>query len=173
MADEFDDLLDDFGRRPTVLRRLLYLFLALESVATTAFLFVRIFLVDTSTSQLTLAIAITVCTTILSLAFHNLSFAKAARLRRFASPPTKGAFKGKPDEFRKAQAAFESKISSAALWYSCAYNNAIFMFVAPLLGCYMFSEKVGGDLNLLLSGAAAAGLALFNSNTALKTIGES
>lgn len=172
MADEFDDLLDDFGRKPSVFKRITYLLLSLESVAVTAFLFIRIFLVDTSSSQVTLALAVIVSTVLLSLAFHNLAFAKAARIRRNAAPPTKGAFKGKASEYKAATSAFESKISSAALWYSCAYNNAIFMIVAPLLGVYLLSEKLSGDLNLLVSGTAAASLALYNSNTALKAIGE-
>lgn len=172
MADEFDDLLDDFGRRPSLLKRLIYLLLSLESVATTAFLFIRVFLVDLSASQVTLSLAVLLSTVVLSLSYHNLAFAKAARLRRNVSPPTKGAFKGRPDEYKAALDTFEGKIANAALWYSCAYNNAIFMIVAPLLGMYLLAEKVGGDLNLLLSGGAAAGLALFNSNTALKAIGE-
>lgn len=172
MADEFGDLLDDFGRRPSILKRLLYLFLATLPVATTALLFIRLFLINTAASQVTLIIAITLSTVLLSLALHNLYFAKAARLRRFATPPSKSAFKGRMDEFKRACTVFEGKIANAALCYSVAYNNAIFMIIAPLFGCYMFSEKVGGDLNLLLSGVAAAGLALFNSNTALKAIGE-
>lgn len=172
MADEFDELLDDFGRRPTFLKRLLYLFLGLEAVATTAFLFVRIFLIDLSASQVTLSLAVITSTVILSLSYHNLAFAKAARIRRVAAPPTKGAFKSNPAEFSAAQKAFEGKISSASIWYSCAYNNAIYMLVTPLLANYLLAEKVGGDLNLLLSGGAAAGLALYNSNTALKAIGE-
>lgn len=172
MADEMDELMDDFGRRPTLTKRLIYLFLALESVAATAFLFVRIFLVDVFTSQVTLALAIIVNVILLSLAYHNLSFAKAARIRQAANPPTKSAFKGKEKEWRTAMDAFESKIAQSALWYSCAYNNAIFMIVTPLLGVYLLSEKLSGELNLLVSGALAAGLAVYNSNTALKAIGE-
>lgn len=173
MVDEFDELLSDFGRRPSPLKRLMYFFLALTSVAPTALLFQQVFLIDLKASTVTLSLAVLVNTALLSLAYHNLSFAKAARIRRDAHPPTKGAFKGRPDEFKKAQISFEGKISAASLWYSFAYNNTIFMIVAPLLAVYLLSEKLSGDLNLLVSGGAAAGLALFNSNTALKAIGES
>lgn len=172
MADEFDDLLDDFGRRPSVLKRLFYILLSLEPVLVTAILFVRIFLVSISASQVTLVLAVLLAAVLLSLSYHNLAFAKAARLRRAGSPPTKGAYKGDKAAYEKAMASFEASISSASLWYSCAYNNAIFMIVTPLLGMYLLPDKVAGDLNLLLSGAAAAALALFNSNTALKAIGE-
>lgn len=172
MGDEFDELLDDFGRRPSVARRLLYLFLALLSVASTAYLFINVFLVDVSSSQVTLLLAVCVNTVLLSLAYHNLSFAKGARIRRDASPPTKGAFRGREREHKEALEAFESRIANASLWYSCAYNNTIYMIVTPLLGVYLLSDKLSGDLNLLVSGALAAGLAVFNSNTALKAIGE-
>lgn len=172
MADEFDDLLDDFGRRPSILKRLVYVFLSLEPVLVTAVLFVRIFLVSTSASQVTLLFGALLSAVLLSLSYHNLAFAKSARLRRTASPPTKGAYKGDKEGYTKAMAKFEASISDAALWYSFAYNNAIFMIVTPLLGMYLLPDKVAGDLNLLLSGAAAAALALFNSNTALKAIGE-
>lgn len=172
MSDDLDELLDDFGRRPTMAKRLTYFFLAFESVAVTAFLFVKVFVVNLSTSQVTLAIAIIINSILLSLAYHNLSFAKAARIRRDANPPTKSAFKGKEKDYRAAMDAFERKIANAALWHSCAYNNAIFMLVTPLLGVYLLSEKLSGELNLLVSGALASGLAVFNSNTALKAIGE-
>lgn len=172
MADEFDDLLDDFGRKPTLAKRLFYFLMSLATVATTAFLFIRIFLVDISSSQVTLAIATILSSIFLSFSYHNLAFAKAARIRPTASPPTKGAFKGKTTEYRAALSKFDASIADAAFWYSFAYNNAIFMIVAPLLGVYLLSEKLSGDLNLLVSGAIAAGLALFNSDTALKAIGE-
>lgn len=172
MADEFDELLDDFGRQPSISRRLLYRLLALVSVVSTAYLFMNVFLVDVSSSQVTLALAVIVNTSLLSLAYHNLYFAKAARIRRSASPPTKGAFRGREREHRIALNTFESRIAQSALWYSCAYNNTIFMVVTPLLGVYLLSEKLSGDLNLLVSGSMAAGLAVFNSNTALKAIGE-
>lgn len=172
MSDDLDELLDDFGRRPTMTKRLIYVLLALNSVVATAFLFVKVFVVDVSASQVTLALAVIVNSVLLSLAYHNLSFAKAARIRRDANPPTKSAFKGKEKDYRAAMDVFEQKISSAALWHSCAYNNVIFMLVAPLLGVYLLSEKLSGELNLLVSGALASGLAIFNSNTALKAIGE-
>lgn len=174
MADEFEEL-HDFGRKPSATKRVVYLLLSLECVAVVAALFMRVFLVEIRSSQVTLSLAVIANTVLLSLAYHNLSFAKAARIRRTANPPTKNSFKGSKakEDFEAATAAFEKKISSAALWYSCAYNNAIFMIVTPLLGVYLLSDKLSGDLNLLVSGAAGAGLALFNSNTALKAIGES
>lgn len=172
MADELDELMDDFGRKPTITKRLLYMFLALQSVGVTAFLFINVFLVDITASQVTLLLAVILNTLLLSLAYHNLSFAKAARIRRAATPPTKGSFKGNVADYKAALQAFENKIASAALWHSCAYNNAIFMIVTPLLGVYLLSDKFSGELNLLVSGSAAAALAIFNSNTALKAIGE-
>lgn len=171
MADEFE-LLDDFGRRPTVAKRLLYLLFALEAVGATTWLFIRIFLIDLSASQVTLSLGILISTILLSLSYHNLSFAKATRIRRNATAPSKGAYKGKPDEYAAAQKTFEEKISSAALWFSFSHNNAIFMILTPLLAKYLFADKIGGDLNLLFSGAAAASIALFNSQKALQGIGE-
>lgn len=171
MSDDLQDL-DDFGRKPSAVKRLVYLLLSLECVVAVALLYIRIFLIDISASQVTLALGIIVCSVVLSLAYHNLAFAKAARIRLVANPPTKNAFKGNQQAYKAAQLEHEQTISRSALWYSCAYNNAIFMFMTPVIGCYVLSENVGGDLNLLLSGAAAAALALFNSNTALKAIGE-
>lgn len=172
MADEFDELLDDFGRRPSVAKRLSYLILALAAVASTAWLFIRIFLIDLSASQVTLTLAIAISTVLLSLSYHNLSFAKSARIRRVATAPSKGSFKGNLDAYAAAQKSFEAQISSSALWFSFAYNNAIFMLLTPLLAKYLFADKVGGDLNLLLSGALASSAALFNSQKALQGIGE-
>lgn len=171
MADEFDDL-HDFGRKPTLSRRLIYLGLSFECVIVVAILFIRIFVVDLQASLVTLILAMILNTVLLSLAYHNLSFAKAARIRNAATPPTKSAYRGNKEDHQKALLNFDTKISQSALWYSCAYNNAIFMLVTPLLGKYLLSEKLSGDLNLLVSGAMAAGLAVFNSNTALKAIGE-
>lgn len=172
MADEFDELLDDFGRRPSLLRRILYLVLSLIPVLTTTYLFIRIFLIQTTSSQATLSISILISAVLLSLSYHNLCFAKAARIRRTAVPPTKGAYKGHPEQFKAALGKFEAGIANASLFYSFAYNNVIFMVGAPFLGLYLLSENVGGDLKLLVSASAAAALALFNSNTALKVLGE-
>lgn len=173
MSEEnIDEIIGDSGRRPRPSRRAVYLFLSFEAVITCAFLFVKVFLVDLKSSQVTLALAIVVNTVLLSLAYHNLTFAKAARIRHVTKPPTKGSFKGKQKDYDAAVKAFEGKITQASLWYSCAYNNAIFMIVTPLLGVYVMSEKLSGELNLLVSGAAAAALAIYNSNTALKAIGE-
>ncbi|CAN8073332.1 unnamed protein product [Agarophyton chilense] len=170
--DDLDGLMQDFGRRPSVGRRLLYVLFAMEVVAAATFFFVRVFLVDVKTSPVTLATSALLSTIILSMSYHNLAFAHAARIRRTATAPTKGAFKGQPDRFEKAKTRFEGRISSAALWYSCAYNNALFMLVAPFLGLYVLADKLSGDLNLLVSGAAAASLALSNSRSAMKAIGE-
>lgn len=170
-SDELDDL-PDFGRKPTASKRVMYMALSLFCVIPVGYLFTQIFLVDIHSSQVTLVLAVIVNSVLLSLAYHNLSFAKAARVRRTANPPTKNSFKGKKMDYEKAIMDFESSISRAALWHSCAYNNVIFMIVAPLLGVYLFSEQLSGDLNLLVSGAAAAALAVYNSNTALKAIGE-
>lgn len=172
MSDEIDELMDDFGRRPSVGKRLQYAVLASAAVAMTLVLFVNVFLVDIARSQVTLALALVVNTMLLSVAYHNLAFAKAARIRRDASPPTKGAFKGRVALYQQALDAFEARIARAALLHSCAYNNAIFMAIVPLLGVYLLSDKFSGELNLLLSGAAGAGFCIFNSNTALKAIGE-
>lgn len=171
MADDLDEL-PDFGRNPTLTKRVTYVVLSLAAVVAVAILYIQIFLVDLKASQVTLALAVTVNAVLLSLAYHNLSFAKAARIRLMVNPPTKGSFKGRKEEYEAALKAFEKKISQAALCYSCAYNNSIFMIITPLLGVYLFSEKLSGELNLLVSGAAGAGLAVFNSNTALKAIGE-
>lgn len=170
-SDEFEEL-PDFGRKPTLKKRVIYALLSLEAVLAAAFLFVRIFLVDVKASQVTLVLAVGVNTLLLSFAYHNLSFAKAARIRRLANPPTKGSFKGRKEDYDAALSAFEQKINQAALWHSCAVNNVIFLLFTPLLGVYLLSEKLSGDLNLLVAGAMSAGLAVFNSNTALNAIGE-
>ncbi|PXF40242.1 hypothetical protein BWQ96_10046 [Gracilariopsis chorda] len=171
-TDDIELLADDFGRKPSLLRRLLYVFFALEVVAVCTVFFVRVFLIDTSSSLVTLSIAAFISAAVLSASYHNLAFAHASRIRRTASPPTKGAFKGNMDQFGAAKLRFERRISNAALWYSCAYNNALFMILTPFLATYMLADKLSGDLNLLVSGAAAASLALFNSKSALKAIGE-
>lgn len=171
-SDEFGDLLNDFGRRPGIAKRALYLVLALFATAAPALLFTNIFLVDLAESQVTVFAGIAIAAVVLSLSYHNLCFARSARLRVSAIAPTKGQFKGRLPEFAKATAAHEARIANAALLYSFAYNNLLYLSVAPLAGCYVFADKFGGDLNLLLSGATAAGLCLFNSVSALKAIGE-
>lgn len=171
-TDTFEPELDDFGRRPSWKKRVLYFVLALFVTSLPAILFVRIFVVDVLKAQLTLYTGILISAAVLSLAYHNLTFSQGARIRENANPPTKSSFKGKKDQYEAALVKHEQSIASAAFAYSLAYNNAIFLLAAPFVGCYVFADKVGGDINALLSTAAAAGLALFNSRSALKAIGE-
>lgn len=171
-VDEFDDLLEDFGRSPSILQRLMHGVYATLPVVTATGLFSRVFVVDITNSMLTLALAIVASTVLMAMAYHNLAFARGAIMRRAAAPPSRGAFRGRANEFEAAKISFEKCISSAAFWYSCGYNNCIFLLVAPLLGVYLLADKLSGDLNFLVSASAAASLALFNSKSALKAIGE-
>eukprot|EP00171_Calliarthron_tuberculosum_P011203 IDg11203t1 len=84
----------------------------------------------------------------------------------------KNSFRNRMAHYDAAVAAHNSRISTSAFAYSFAYNNAIFLLAAPFCASYVFADKVSGELNALCSGAAAAGIALFNSRSALKAIGE-
>ena len=92
MAEEYDELMGDFGRRPSVMKRIFYFMLALLCVVPTAALFARVFLIDLRSSIVTLALGVVLNAAVLSLAYHNLSFAKAARVRIVATPPTKAYY---------------------------------------------------------------------------------
>lgn len=168
MADELDDLLK--GGSVSAATRAAYFAYALTAVLPSALLFVRIFVVDVARSQLTIGAGVSATAALLSLAYHNLSAAHAERIRAAAQPPTKAAYKGRKPEFDAALAAHDAGVHSSALAYSVFYNNALFLLVAPFCGCYVFTDKFSGDLNFLLSSTAAAGLALFNSKSALKAM---
>ncbi len=171
-TDELDDVLDDFGRHPGVQKRILYGILALAVSVVPAFLCVRVFVVDVSKAQVTLAAGVLTSAVILSLSYHNLAFSQSARIRAASSAPSKNSFKGKMQHYEGAVAKYDRNVALAAFAYSFAYNNAIFLISAPFCASYIFADKVSGELNALCSGAAAAGLALFNSRSALKAIGE-
>lgn len=170
-SDELDELLSDFGRRPSATRRMLYFLVCLPAPVLATLLFTRIFLINTSTSQLTLLVSLLVSTAPLSLSLHNLSFVKSARLRRAGTPPTKGMY-AKGEEYSKAVREFEGRIAGASLWYSVGYNFVLYLMVVPCVGVYVLREHVEGDLNMLLAGVAGGGLAWWNSVSALKAIGE-
>lgn len=172
--DDIDDVLDDFGRHPGVQKRVLYGLLAgIVSLAPTL-LCVRIFVVDSSKAQLTLGVGVILSSVLLSMAYHNLAFSQSARLRAVSSAPSKNSFKNVRSlgAYDRAVKAYEAQISSACFSYSFAYNNAIFLLAAPFAASYVFADKVSGELNALCSAVCASGLALFNSRSALKAIGE-
>lgn len=168
MADEIDELIS--GRAVSPATRLTHFGIALLAIIPAAMLFVQIFVVDVGRSRLTIGAAIVATAVVLGMAYQNLSIAHVERLRSASSPPTKSAFKGKKSEFEAAMSSYERKVDQAAFAYSVCYNNAIFLLTAPFVGCYIFSDKFSGDLNFLVSSSAAAGLALFNSKSALKAI---
>lgn len=168
MADELDELLT--GRRLSPAKRAAYFGYALSAVLPAALLFVQIFVVDVARSRLTIGAGVAATAAVLSVAYHNLCAAHAERIRAAATPPTKAAYKGKKTDFDAALARHDAKVESCALAYSVFYNNALFLCVAPFVGCYICAGKFGGDLNFLLSSTAAAGLALFNSHSALKAM---
>lgn len=168
MADELDALLQ--GGAVPVGTRALYFLAAMATVLPAAGLFVRIFVVDVARSVLTIGAAVAGAAALLSVAYHDLCAARAGRVRAAAAPPTKAAFKGRRADFDHALAGHDKQVHAAALAYSVFYNNALFLLVAPFCGCYLLSDKFSGDLNFLLSSAAAAGLAVFNSKSALKAM---
>lgn len=168
MADELDELMA--GRTLSPAKRVAYFGLALAAVLPAAFLFVQIFVVDVARSRLTIAAGVAVAAAILSLAYHNLAAARTEHVRESAAPPTKAAYKGRKAEFDAALAAHDAKVDAAALAHSVFYNNALFLVTAPFVGCYVCAGKFSGDLNFLVSSATAAGLALFNSQSALKAM---
>lgn len=171
-TDDFASELGDFGRHPGVAKRFIYFLLASVVCCLPTGLCVRLFVVDMGKAQLTLGVGVLAGGALLSLAYHDLAFSQAARIRADSSPPTKRAFAGKPDKFEAAKQAHEKRITGAAFMYSFAYNNALFLLAAPFAASYVFGDKVSGELNALLSAAAAGALALFNSRSALKAIGE-
>lgn len=168
MGDEIDELLS--GRAVSPAKRVSNFLFALTAVLPAALLFVQIFVVDVSRSRLTIIAGVIVTGGILSVSYQKLALAHAERVRDSASPPTKASFKGKKAQFDAAIAAHDAKVESCALMYSVFYNNCIFMASAPFVGCYVCADKFSGDLNFLLSSGAAAGLALFNSQSALKAL---
>jgi Translocon-associated protein, gamma subunit (TRAP-gamma) len=168
MADELDELMA--GRSVSAAKRVAYFLYALAAVLPAALLFVQIFVVDVARSVLTIVAGVVATAALLSAAYHNLCAAHAERIRESAVPPVKAAFKGKKAEFEAAVAAHDKKVEASALAYSVFYNNALFLVSAPFVGCYIFSDKFSGDLNFLVSSTAAAGLALFNSQSALKAM---
>lgn len=171
-SDDIDDVLDDFGRHPGVQKRTFYgILAALVALAPTC-LCVRLFVVDINSAQLTLGAGVLISAGILSVSYHNLTFSQAARIRTSSSAPSKNSFKGRMAGYEKALKSYESRVNMSAFAYSFAYNNAIFLLTAPFCASYVFADKVSGELNALFSCAAAAGLALFNSHSALKAIGE-
>lgn len=171
-SEDLDDVLDDFGRHPGVAKRIMYGILAMMVSIVPAILFVRVFVIDVSKAQVTLGAGIVISSVILSLSYHNLTFSQSARIRSISSAPSKNSFKGKMEHYQGAVAKYDRSVTLAAFAYSFAYNNAIFLISAPFCASYVFADKVSGELNALCSGAAAAGLALFNSRSALKAIGE-
>lgn len=173
-SDNIDDVLDDFGRHPGVQKRVMYGILGALVSCVPTLLCVRIFVVDTSKAQLTLGVGVILSSILLSLSYHNLAFSQSARLRAVSSAPSKNSFKNTRSigAYDKAVKAYENKIASACFAYSFAYNNAIFLLAAPFAASYVFADKVSGELNALCSAVAAGALALFNSRSALKAIGE-
>lgn len=170
--DEIDEMLDDFGRRPGLLKRIMYLLLAAVVAGLPSALCVRVYVVDISRAQLTLSAGVAIAATLLSLSYHNLAFSQSARLRAASSAPSKNSFRGRVTQYEAALRKYDSRIAWAALAYSFAYNNAIFLLAAPFCASYVYADKVSGELNALCSAATGAALALFNSRSALKAIGE-
>lgn len=171
-GDDLDDVLDDFGRHPGVQKRVLYGVLGSIVALAPVYLCVRIFVVDVASAQLTLGAGVAASGVLLGLSYHNLAFSQSARLRAGSTAPSKNSFKGRLQHYDKALQRYEARVSAAALAYSFAYNNAIFLLTAPFCASYVFADKVSGELNALCSGVCAAALALFNSRSALKAIGE-
>lgn len=167
-TDDLDALLA--GRQVSPSRRAQNFLLALLSILPATYLFVTIFVVDVQRSRLTILAGLLLSAATLSLAYETLSLAHGDRLRAATSPPTKASFKGRKPAFDAAVAAHTAGLERAALVYSVFYNNAIFLAVAPFVGCYVCADKFSGDLNFLLSSGAAAGLALFNSQSAIKAL---
>jgi hypothetical protein len=172
MADMDDEFMSS-GSALSPATRALYFALALLPILTAAYLFVSIFVVDVSRSLLTIAAGVAISAALMSTAYHNLACARIEGVRDGATAPTKASFKGTKGakaEFDAALASFEKNISSAALFYSLFYNNAMFVVLTPFVGCYIFADKVSGDLNLLLSASASAGLCMYNSISAVKAM---
>ena len=170
---EQDEFGTDFGRNPSIGKRAAYAAFAVFPVLLPAFLFVRLYVLDLAACKVTLAAGVIVGCALLSVSYHNLAFSKAARVRAVVGPPSKGAFKGKKAEHDQAVAMHDAKVESAAFVYSYFYNNLIFLLGVAFVGAYLINDKVSGDLSFVISSAVAAGLAVFNSKSALKAIGES
>lgn len=171
-GDELDEMMDDFGRRPGLRKRIAYILLGALVALVPCTLCVRVYVVDIAKAQLTLAAGVLAAAVLMSLSYHNLAFSQSARLRAASSAPSKNSFRNRMAHYDAAVAAHNSRISTAGFAYSFAYNNAIFLLAAPFCASYIFGDKVSGELNALCSGATAAGIALFNSRSALKAIGE-
>jgi hypothetical protein len=174
MADEIDELLRGSNTAASPARRALCAAVALAAVLPVAALFVSVFVVDIARSRLTIAAAVAAAALALSVAYVQLALARGAAIRAApgSAPPTRAAFKGSKDAYAVALARHDAAIDTAALSHSVYYNNAIFLVAAPFVGCYVFAGKVSGDLNFLLSAAAAAALAIFNSNSAVKAMSQ-
>lgn len=166
--DDIDALLS--GRTVSPARRGSNFLLALLSTLPAAVLFVQIFVVDISRSQLTILAGVLATSALLSLSYENLSVAASERIRNSTSPPTKASFKGRKGEFDAAIKEHEKSLDWCALVYAVFYCNAVFLVTAPFIGCYICAGKFSGDLNFLVSSGAAAGLALFNSQSAMKAL---
>ncbi len=166
--DELDDLIQ--SRSPSAAQRLGNVLIGVLSALPAAALFVSVFVVDVERSQVTIAAGALIAAALLALSYENLAFARAERMRTETAPPTKASYKGRMREFDSAIKKHEARIGGAALAYSVFYNNALFLASVPFIGCYICADKFSGDLNFLVSAAAAGSLALFNSKSALKAM---
>lgn len=168
-----DDFITDFGRNPPLTTRLFYFTLATLPLLLSTYLFIRLYVLQISSCILTLLSGIILGALILSIAYHQLFFATAARLRLTTKRPSKNSFKGKKSEYDVAVKDYEGGLERSAFCYSYFYNNLLFLMGVPFFGVYLVGEKVSGDLCFVVAAGLAGGVAWFNSKSALRAIGES
>lgn len=171
-ASARDEFGTDFGRNPPVTLRVIYGLLATLPLLLPAFLFIKLYVLSITSCKVTLLAGILLGSALLSISYHQLAFATAARLRSECKPPAKSAYKGKKAEYVKAVEGHDGVVNNTAFVYSFYYNNLLFLLATPFFGVYLINDKVSGDLAFVLSVGLAGVFTLFNSKSALKAIGE-
>eukprot|EP00184_Porphyridium_aerugineum_P000184 CAMPEP_0184693194 /NCGR_PEP_ID=MMETSP0313-20130426/1475_1 /TAXON_ID=2792 /ORGANISM="Porphyridium aerugineum, Strain SAG 1380-2" /LENGTH=240 /DNA_ID=CAMNT_0027151207 /DNA_START=57 /DNA_END=777 /DNA_ORIENTATION=+ len=167
--DDLDELLmHDYGRRASVPKKILYFFLALLPFEISLVIFTRVLDLDIFSTYLLISISVFVSAIVLSLAYHNLTFARSVKLRKTFHEPTKSLFRNKPEEHQHALVKHESKLKQSSFAYSIAYNNVLVMAIMLVLGAYVLKDKIQPEINFGISSVVAGAIAYINSISARK-----